>query len=153
MNPTSDEGTSSHNNPRSSGHHTSFYARRHGHLSIYVLSIKQDVTANIPLANSQLTCISTDNCQPKKNYPQNSTPCFFLLENLRYHSFFWYELFPLWPRAIWYKNDGKNNKFEYDFLMICTYLNLERNQRIISLNIEWKKTILSTLKGNNSCKM
>jgi hypothetical protein len=33
--------------------------------------------------------------------------------------------------SVQYKNNGKDKEFEFDFLIICRYLNLVKNQRII----------------------
>ena len=56
--------------------------------------------------------------------------CRFDSKMLRFYIFL-YELFPL-PQAKWYpvrKNSGKDNEFEYNFLIICRYLDFVNIRR------------------------
>lgn len=39
------------------------------------------------------------------------------------------------------KSNGKNNKFEYNFLIMSRYLNLVKNQRIILYQIESSQVV------------
>jgi hypothetical protein len=108
--------------------------------------------------------------------------CRFDSKMLRFYIFL-YELFPL-PQAKWYpvrKNSGKDNEFEYNFLIICRYLDFVNIRRWFMAYIKFtncyklkfwtdnicyfywtlhkrghmyrlKGDIYTALKGNNSCQ-